>query len=106
MPEDLGLAALQALLGEAAETGPFLHDRDSRLVYALIDLQGGIGWSERCPGVRLLSVGAHLAAPSPELEWLNTSVVWAHMPPTPEPTSPARLAAALDAVTTPDRSAA
>ncbi|MFC5890212.1 hypothetical protein ACFP0N_35175 [Kitasatospora aburaviensis] len=96
MPERLGLPVLEALLGEAAETGPVLHDRDSQLVYALVTVEPGIDRAGLPSGVRLLSSGAYLAAPSPEMEWLNRSVVWAHMPAYPRPTDPARVVAALD----------
>ncbi|MFG3053486.1 hypothetical protein ACGFZP_21405 [Kitasatospora sp. NPDC048239] len=98
MPEAVGLAVLEVLLTGGQGAGPFLHDRDSRLVYALVAPAGGIGWSR--PGVRLLSTGAYLAAPSPEMDWLNGRVGWVHMPVDPEPTDPAHLAAVLTAVAT------
>ncbi|MFD8782527.1 hypothetical protein [Kitasatospora sp. NPDC059599] len=99
MPEDLGLAALDRLTDDPTqETGPMLHDRTAELVYMFIDLDGGIDWAARYADVRLLSAGAHLATPSPDLPWLNTRITWAFLPPTPQPTGPARLAAALDAL--------
>ncbi|ARF83269.1 hypothetical protein ACIG0C_34865 [Kitasatospora aureofaciens] len=100
MPERLGLAALQALISDPTqETGPVLHDRSAGLVYVFIDLDSGISWSERYSDVRLLTTGAHLATPSPDTPWLNAQVVWAFLPPTPQPTNPTRLAAALDTLT-------
>ncbi|MBV6699396.1 hypothetical protein [Kitasatospora aureofaciens] len=99
LPAQLGLAVLDALLHDAVETGPVLHDCDTQVVYVLITPGGGIDWNERHPQVRLLSTGCYLATPSPELDWLNRMVVWAHMPPLPAPTDPADLLAALDGVT-------
>lgn len=98
LPERLGLAVLEALLRDAAEPGPVLHDRDTALVYVLIPPDSGVDWGRKNARARLLSTGCYLAVPSPELGFLNRAVVWAHMPPLPAPTDPRDLAAALDTV--------
>ncbi|MER7673111.1 hypothetical protein ABTY61_32280 [Kitasatospora sp. NPDC096128] len=100
MPEELGLSVVEVLLEgtDVAGLGPVLHDQRSGLVYALIAPRCDVDWVVRHPDLRLLSTGSHLAVPSPELGWLTLSVVWTHMPACPEPSDPAALAAALDAV--------
>ncbi|MFI9275159.1 hypothetical protein ACIGXM_31270 [Kitasatospora sp. NPDC052896] len=83
MPGVIGLPVLRALRGAEKPTlGPVMHDRRGDLVYWLVPV-GRCGDGEPPhPGVVLLGVGAHLAAPDPDpVVASGWPAVWVYWPP-------------------------